>query len=55
MTARGRLRDGAALAVLAVWAVPFFWQALTSLKESGELADIEQQWLSQVVDVPVLQ
>jgi polar amino acid transport system substrate-binding protein len=29
-------------------------QALASLKESGELADIEQRWLSDVVDVPVL-
>jgi polar amino acid transport system substrate-binding protein len=29
-------------------------QALASLKESGELADLEQQWLSDVVDVPVL-
>lgn len=29
--------------------------ALTSLKDSGALADIEQQWLSDVVDVPVLQ
>ena len=30
-------------------------QALTSLKDSGELAEIEEQWLSNVVDVPVLQ
>ena len=30
-------------------------QALASLKDSGKLADIEKQWLSDVVDVPVLQ
>ena len=30
-------------------------QALASLEESGELADLEQRWLSDVVDVPVLQ
>ena len=35
--------------------VPCVDQALTSLKESGELAEIEEQWLSNVVDVPVLQ
>ena len=29
-------------------------QALASLEESGTLADLEQQWLSDVVDVPVL-
>lgn len=29
-------------------------KALTSLKDSGELADIEEQWLSETVDVPVL-
>ena len=35
--------------------VPCVDQALTSLKDSGELAEIEEQWLSTVVDVPVLQ
>ena len=35
--------------------VPCVDQALTSLKDSGELAEIEEQWLSNVVDVPVLQ
>jgi polar amino acid transport system substrate-binding protein len=30
-------------------------RALASLKDSGKLADIEKQWLSDVVDVPVLQ
>ncbi|HET7533717.1 MAG TPA: ABC transporter substrate-binding protein [Nocardioidaceae bacterium] len=34
--------------------VPCVNQALASLKDSGELQDIEQQWLSDVVDVPVL-
>jgi polar amino acid transport system substrate-binding protein len=29
-------------------------RALRALESSGELADIEQRWLSQVVDVPVL-
>jgi polar amino acid transport system substrate-binding protein len=35
--------------------VPCVDQALASLKDSGRLADIEKQWLSDVVDVPVLQ
>ncbi len=35
--------------------VPCVNEALASLEESGGLADIEQQWLSDVVDVPVLQ
>ena len=35
--------------------VPCVDRALTSLKDSGELAEIEEQWLSNVVDVPVLQ
>ncbi|CAN5494950.1 ABC transporter substrate-binding protein [soil metagenome] len=30
-------------------------EALASLKDSGQLTDIETQWLSDVVDVPVLQ
>lgn len=34
--------------------VPCVNEALTALKDSGQLADIEQQWLSDVVDVPVL-
>jgi polar amino acid transport system substrate-binding protein len=34
--------------------VPCVNQALAALRESGELDDIEQQWLSDVVDVPVL-
>ena len=35
--------------------VPCVNEALAALKESGALADLEQQWLSDVVDVPVLQ
>ncbi|HSE08116.1 MAG TPA: ABC transporter substrate-binding protein [Nocardioidaceae bacterium] len=34
--------------------VPCVNDALASLEESGELQQIEQQWLSDVVDVPVL-
>ena len=34
--------------------VPCVNEALASLTESGELPDIEQQWLSDVVDVPAL-
>ncbi len=30
-------------------------EALAALTEDGTIADIEQQWLSDVVDVPVLQ
>ena len=35
--------------------VPCVDQALTALQDYGKLADIEKQWLSDVVDVPVLQ
>lgn len=35
--------------------VPCVNEALATLKESGELAALEEQWLSDVVDVPVLQ
>jgi polar amino acid transport system substrate-binding protein len=35
--------------------VPCVNQALATMKDSGELAAIEEQWLSDVVDVPVLQ
>ncbi len=34
--------------------VPCVDEALASLRDSGVLADLEQQWLSDVVDVPVL-
>jgi polar amino acid transport system substrate-binding protein len=35
--------------------VPCVDEALATLRENGTLADIEQQWLSDVVDVPVLE
>ena len=35
--------------------VPCVNDALATLRDSGTLADLEQQWLSDVVDVPVLQ
>lgn len=35
--------------------VPCVNEALTALREDGTLADIEQQWLSDVVNVPELQ
>ena len=34
---RGALRDGLVLLALALYALPFFWQALTSLKPEAEL------------------
>ena len=38
----GRLRDAAVVALLALWALPFFWQALTSLKPDAELLAVER-------------
>ena len=35
--------------------VPCVNEALAALQEDGTIADLEQQWLSDVVDVPVLQ
>jgi polar amino acid transport system substrate-binding protein len=35
--------------------VPCVDEALATLREDGTLADIEQEWLSDVVDVPVLE
>ena len=35
--------------------VPCVNQALAELREDGTIADLEQQWLSDVVDVPTLQ
>ncbi len=35
--------------------VPCVNEALATLREDGTLADIEQEWLSDVVDVPVLE
>jgi multiple sugar transport system permease protein len=37
VSGRGRLRDALVLVALAVYAVPFFWQLLTSVKPEGEL------------------
>ena len=34
---RSLVRDGAVLAALALYAAPFFWQVLTSLRPEGEL------------------
>ena len=42
MSAAGRLRDAAVIALLALWALPFFWQALTSLKPDTELMDVDR-------------
>ena len=35
--------------------VPCVNEALAALEADGTLADLEQEWLSDVVDVPVLQ
>ncbi len=42
MRRRGALRDALVLAALALWAVPFFWQALTSLKPDTALLAVER-------------
>ena len=42
MKARATLRDVLVLAALALWALPFFWQALTSLKPDTALMAVEQ-------------
>ena len=42
MRERGHGRDVLVLALLAVWALPFFWQALTSLKPDSELLAVER-------------
>jgi ABC-type glycerol-3-phosphate transport system permease component len=39
---RSALRDALVLAALVVWAVPFFWQALTSLKPDVALSAVER-------------
>jgi multiple sugar transport system permease protein len=40
--ARATLRDVLVLAALALWALPFFWQAVTSLKPDTALMAVEQ-------------
>ena len=42
MRGRGVLRDAVVLAALALWAVPFFWQALTSFKPDTALLAVER-------------
>jgi multiple sugar transport system permease protein len=42
VTARGRLRDAVVIALLALWALPFFWQALTSIKPDTELLAVDR-------------
>jgi multiple sugar transport system permease protein len=42
VTPRGRLRDAVVVALLALWAGPFFWQALTSLKPDAALLAVER-------------
>jgi multiple sugar transport system permease protein len=39
---RGRVRDAAVIALLALWALPFFWQALTSIKPDAELLAVDR-------------
>jgi ABC-type glycerol-3-phosphate transport system permease component len=39
---RGLARDLVVLAALALWAVPFFWQALTSIKPDEALLAVER-------------
>ncbi len=42
MSTRGRLRDALVLGALALWATPFFWQALTSIKPDDALLAAER-------------
>jgi trehalose/maltose transport system permease protein len=42
VSARSAVRDALTLAALALWAVPFFWQALTSIKPDTALSAVEQ-------------
>jgi ABC-type glycerol-3-phosphate transport system permease component len=39
---RGALRDGLVLAALALWATPFLWQVLTSIKPDEALLAVER-------------
>jgi multiple sugar transport system permease protein len=39
---RGAARDAAVLALLVLWATPFFWQALTSVKPDTALLAVER-------------
>ena len=48
MTPRALWKDLAVLAALALYAVPFFWQALTSLKPEAELMVLPPLWPSRL-------
>src|SRR6266480_4790012 len=39
---RGTVRDVLVLVALALWAAPFFWQALTSIKPDAALLAVER-------------
>jgi ABC-type glycerol-3-phosphate transport system permease component len=39
---RGRVRDVGVILLLALWALPFFWQALTSIKPDAELLAVDR-------------
>jgi multiple sugar transport system permease protein len=47
----GRLRDGAVIVGLALYAAPFFWQALTSLRPDAELLPLTSLWPSRLTIV----
>ena len=44
----GRRRDGLVLVALALYAAPFFWQALTSLRPDAELLPLTHLWPSRL-------
>lgn len=44
----GRLRDGLVVLGLAVYAAPFFWQVLTSLRPDPELLPLTHLWPSHL-------
>jgi multiple sugar transport system permease protein len=44
----GRRRDALVLLGLALYAAPFFWQALTSLRPDAELLPLAQLWPSRL-------
>jgi len=43
-----RVRDGLVLLALAVYAAPFFWQAMTSLRPDTELLPLTHLWPSRL-------
>jgi ABC-type glycerol-3-phosphate transport system permease component len=46
MRRRGRARDGLVLVLLALWATPVFWQALTSIKPDAALLAVDRLLLA---------